>query len=76
MIGLAEPKRNDRLEPYMVRIDRLHHGPKREQARLWVKVNFIWISRCSRVGIHKQLPSPTIIPSNAFVDDKVVVFLV
>jgi hypothetical protein len=32
------------------------------------------ISCCSRVGIHKQLPSPHIIPSNVFVDDKVVVF--
>ncbi len=34
------------------------------------------ISCCSQVGIHKQLPSPTVIPSNVLIDDKVVVFLV
>ena len=34
------------------------------------------ISCCSRVGIRKQLPSPKIIPSNASVDDKIVIFLV
>jgi hypothetical protein len=28
------------------------------------------------VGIRKQLPSPKIIPSNASVDDKIVIFLV
>jgi hypothetical protein len=50
------------------------------EAKIWVKVDFFWREKKSFAArgwaIRKQLPSPKIIPSNASVDDKIVIFLV
>jgi hypothetical protein len=86
MYDHTEPKGNDRFrviaraKPYMFALIRLHCGPNLEEAKLWVKVDFFWREKKSLAARGWASVSsylhPRIIPSKAFVADKVVVSLV
>jgi hypothetical protein len=61
-------------------MNQLHHGASLEEARLRVKVDFFWREKKSLAARGWASTSsylhPRIIPTNVFVDDKVVVFRV